>query len=575
LNSCCSKSAALLAGVLAATGCTDRGQPDQAGISLCQSETTPIIHIQGEDFRSPLTGSTASVRGVVTLRAGDGFYLESAESASQEGSSALFVDAAELARSVEPGQQWALQGTVAELGSERDTLTALSAVTGSDLCASGRPLPLTPAALPLDARAREALEGMRLHFTQPLSISDVYLQYRGEVTVSAGAPLRVPTEVEQPGSAARQLASQNRAQSLAADLPETGQSALPVGTQLSDVVGVLGHDGRQGKLLLQSLAIRERQPAPELAPGQPGRLRVVSANLLNFFNGDGRGGGFPTERGAETPAAFAAQSARLRAAIEQMRPDLLAVQELENDGFGTYSAAAELQDLLDSSRTGKWSAVDPETGRIGEDVITVGLFYRRESLETVGRAAVLDGPAFRRLSRQPLAQLFRHRASGQTFMLVVNHLKSKGRCPDSGANADQDDGQGCWNAARVAAVEALSPWLRRQATAAGTDRILIMGDMNAWRLEDPIRRFRELGYADLVEQLSGLPQHSFLYWGALGTLDYAFASPALAAHAVAATNWHVNARWPQRMELQPPWLRYSDHDPVVVDFDFSQPATSD
>ena len=188
---------------------------------------------------------------------------------------------------------------------------------------------------------------------------------------------------------------------------------------------------------------------------------------------------------------------------------------------------------------------------------------------------LLDGPAFQRLSRQPLAQLFRHRPSGRTFLLAVNHLKSKGRCPDAGENSDQKDGQGCWNAARLAAVKALSPWLRERAAAAGTDHILVMGDMNAWRLEDPIRLFRQLGFVDLVEQQSGLPQHSFLYWGALGTLDYAFASTTLSEWVAGATNWNVNARWPRKMNLQPRWLRYSDHDPVVVDFDFSQSAASD
>ena len=98
--------------------------------------------------------------------------------------------------------------------------------------------------------------------------------------------------------------------------------------------------------------------------------------------------------------------------------------------------------------------------------------------------------------------------------------------------------------------------------------------MNAWRNEDPIRQFREFGYSDLVEQLSGLPQYSFLYWGEFGTLDYVFASPALAEHARRAEIWHINANWPQNMEQPQPWLRTSDHDPVIVDFDFSHPTTS-
>jgi predicted extracellular nuclease len=108
----------------------------------------------------------------------------------------------------------------------------------------------------------------------------------------------------------------------------------------------------------------------------------------------------------------------------------------------------------------------------------------------------------------------------------------------------------------------------------GTDNIIVLGDMNAWRNEDPIRLFRDFGYIELVEQLSGLPQHSFLYWGQIGTLDYAFASSALAEYARKAEIWNINASWPQKMEQPQPWLRASDHDPVIVDLDFSQSATS-
>jgi len=167
------------------------------------------------------------------------------------------------------------------------------------------------------------------------------------------------------------------------------------------------------------------------------------------------------------------------------------------------------------------------------------------------------------------------RRTGEIFLVAVNHLKSKGRCPDDGENSDQGDGQGCWSTARVSAVRALAPWLKELAAELGTDNIMILGDMNAWRNEDPISQFLEFGYIELVERLSGLPQHSYLYWGQIGTLDYAFASPALAGHARNAEIWHINANWPQKMKQPQPWLRASDHDPVIVDLDFSQSATSD
>ena len=126
----------------------------------------------------------------------------------------------------------------------------------------------------------------------------------------------------------------------------------------------------------------------------------------------------------------------------------------------------------------------------------------------------------------------------------------------------------------MSAVRAQAPWLNELAAEMGTDNIIILGDMNAWRNEDPISQFKEFGYADLVGQLSGLPQYSYMYFGQIGTLDYALASSALAEHAQRAEILHINSNWPRKMEQPQPWLRASDHDPVIVDLDFSQRATS-
>jgi predicted extracellular nuclease len=540
----------------------------------------PIVAVQGDSYRSPLTGQRVVVRGAVTrIEPGRGFYLEDraggGERAAQRASRAVFVADAETAAALTPGQVVQLAGNVAETGSGRDTLTALTTPADLQLCGASDDLPSTPITLPLDARAREALEGMRVALSQPFAVTDTYNLHRGELTLAADAPLRVPTEDATPGDAAREAARRNRQRELAVALPGSERPPLPIGARLSGLIGVMGHDGDEQRFYPERLPEAELGADRPIDPAATGRVRIVSLNLLNYFNGDGRGGGFPTERGARDPAGFHEQQQRLAAALAELRPQLLAVQELENDGFGEYSAAQSLLQLL-RDRTGyDWAVVDPGNGPVGGDVITVGLFYRTAELEALGPPRVLGGPAFVRLSREPLAQLFRDRASGERLLVVANHLKSKGRCPDGGPNADRQDGQGCWNEARMDAVEAQLPWLQDLAVGAGTEHILILGDMNAWRREDPIRAFRAGGYVELVEKLAGPPQHSFLYFGQRGTLDYAFATPTLAALARAARIWHINSDWPRQLPLPQPWLRASDHDPVVIDFDFSQSATSD
>ena len=538
---------------------------------LCSSSPTPISQIQGDGWRSPLEGSRQTAAGVVTAVAnGEGMYLEENRAVASGASRALFVATPELAVHAEPGQYWVVTGTVQEIGGSRDTLTTLADPVAFAVCSEQQPLPRSDAKLPLSNVQREALEGMRLAFDQDVFVSDVYLHHRGVVSVSVGEDLRSATEDGAPGEAAARANRANRERTLAIRLPETPGSPLPVGSRAGSVVGVLGHDGRNPLLLAENIADPQPREIPQpFPPADEGDIRVVSANLLNFFNGDGMGGGFPAERGARSLADFEEQKARTGAVMAQLQPDLLAVQELENDGYGPRSAASTLLQVLENSTQGNYAVIEAPGGDyLGGDVISVGLFYLEATLEPVGPPHTLTAEPFLERSRQPLAQVFRDRASGETFLVAVNHLKSKGSCPDDGPNRNLRDGQGCWNAVRGESVDELLPWLGQIAVESGTDKVLVVGDMNAYRNEEPIERFRAGGYAELVERLSGLPQYSVRFYGQAGTLDYAFASPALVPLASRAAIWPINADWPPRMALPRPWLRMSDHDPVIIDLDF-------
>jgi predicted extracellular nuclease len=562
---------------LGLVSCREPAQQTVHLSQLCRGDPTAIEAVQGDGFASPLAGETVAVRGIVTrVESGKGFFIEAAGKPTHPNKSrALFVADAELSRTVRTGQELGVSGRVAELGAGPDTLTSLIESDAHTVCAEATDLPLSHLSLPLSPLEREGLEGMRVALDGALSLSDVYDMYRGEWTLSAGEPLRLPTEDMAPGQAAADLARANLDRALVVVLPGPDFPALPAGTGILHAAGVMGNPGGHQRLMLESTPRAAAPEAVAIGPPAAGRLRIVSLNLLNYFNGDGEGGDFPTARGAASLPDFEAQQARIRTALALIQPHLLAVQELENDGFGAYSAARSLLDLLNATGSSDWAFIDPGVGRIGGDIITVGLFFRQQVLEPVGSAELLRGAAFENLSRVPVAQRFRERASGVELLVAVNHLKSKGRCPDGGPDSDQDDGQGCWNRARVDAVHALTPWLAQLADESGTGRVLILGDMNAWRREDPIAAYRDAGYLELVEQLSGLPQYSYLFFGQRGTLDYALASPALSADARQAVIWHVNADWPREMPLPQPWLRMSDHDPVVVEFEFSQADTSD
>ncbi|NIQ98396.1 MAG: hypothetical protein GWN87_32830, partial [Desulfuromonadales bacterium] len=55
----------------------------------------------------------------------------------------------------------------------------------------------------------------------------------------------------------------------------------------------------------------------------------------------------------------------------------------------------------------------------------------------------------------------------------------------------------------------------------------------------------------------GMPLYSYIYRGAAGTLDYAFASESLAAMSSDAFIWHINAAYPWSGRPTEDWLRSS------------------
>ena len=98
--------------------------------------------------------------------------------------------------------------------------------------------------------------------------------------------------------------------------------------------------------------------------------------------------------------------------------------------------------------------------------------------------------------------------------------------------------------------------------------------MNAYRRQGPVNVIRNAGFEELMDDAAGRV-YSFIYFGQAGTLDYAFVSAALQPKVQQAFIWNVNAALPANMELPQPWLRFSDHDPVVVDIRLHQATTSD
>ena len=289
--------------------------------------------------------------------------------------------------------------------------------------------------------------------------------------------------------------------------PQGGLSAtntLRVGDTLNGLDGVM--DFRFGNYRIQPIgavnfiATNLRTPAPAAVGGN---LKVASFNVLNYFNGNGLGGGFPTSRGAETVFEFDRQEAKIVSALKAIDADIVGLMEIENDG-GPTSALAELVGALNAATApGTYAFVD--TGVIGTDEIKVALIYKPAAVVPVGTWDILttaDDPRFLDTRNRPtLAQTFRDLSSTQVLTVAVNHLKSKGSACGGAPDDQPDTGGGNCNGTRTAAAEALVDWLASDPTASGDADFLIIGDLNSYAFETPIQALEAGGFQNLVRAL--------------------------------------------------------------------------
>ena len=115
--------------------------------------------------------------------------------------------------------------------------------------------------------------------------------------------------------------------------------------------------------------------------------------------------------------------------------------------------------------------------------------------------------------------------------------------------------------------------------------MLIIGDLNAYGMEDPIRAITASGYHNLIAEKVGLSAYSYTFGGESGYLDHALASSSLAAFVDSVDEWHINADEPVVFDYNienksatqlvsyygSDAYRASDHDPVIVSLTFNTP----
>ncbi|MDR6216892.1 ExeM/NucH family extracellular endonuclease [Deinococcus soli (ex Cha et al. 2016)] len=586
---------------------------------------TGINTVQGAtpsgNAATPVSGQSVAVEGVVTsvhttnattsLR---GFFLQEEEidiDGDVTTSDGIFVYCDTSCPSVSAGDRVRVTGTAGEAFNNTQITTTAAGVT---TLTTGVPLPdAQPLTLPLDFSARERLEGMRV--TTSGVVTNNFTLGRGASFDIADA--RVPnfTQLNAPdiaANAAYQTTFKNRyiriddGSRVSNPDPEIfargGQSLSAANTlrggDAVSVTGVLGYgnDGWTGSGSIDTYRIHATQTSVQVTDGNPrlsapeavgGTLRVGAMNVLNYFttlvtSNTGctpNGVGGSAARGANTCEEFLRQQDKIVAAISGLNADVLNLMEIQNDfDKGSSSSVALLVQKLNATLgAGTYAYINPGA-KVGTDAISLAMIYKPAAVTPVGNLAILTNafdPNYADTCNRPTwAQTFQSNSNGGRFTAVAMHLKSKGSSCAATSDADIGDGQGNGYKARRNAATAIANWLATNPTGVDESDRLLMGDFNAYAMEEPLSILANAGYANLFDR----NVYSYQFDGQWGSLDQAVGSASLAAQVTGKTKWHINADEPTVLDYNrefksagqltslyaPDAFRSSDHDPLLI-----------
>lgn len=581
---------------------------------------TPVSSVQGSGPRSPMLGQTVTVSAIVTGDFQDndsdstsdlgGFFVQQQTPDNDPATSdGVFVfDGDNPTVDVAVSDRIEVTGKVVEHFDETQIHATVVRVTGTGrVRATDVNFPATDTIQNNDDEAianLEHLEGMLIRFPEKLTASSLrFLELFGEVRLTSGGRAfqftnsNVP---DGPAYAAHKDALAARTVILDDGLrianpeiirylnagSEPGYS-IRNGDSITGVVGNLrfsrgsGGGGNENWRLMPSdnPVFDDDNPRPS-APDIAGSVRVSSFNVLNFFSSidTGQSSCGPERdqncRGADSELELDRQLQKITTALQMMNADIIGLVELENDNSSSISTIVD--SLNDRIGDGNYDFVN--TGTIHDDAIKTGFIYNAATMRPSGAFALLTSSVDARFddnrNRPALAQTFTAIDSDGKLTVVVNHLKSKGSSCEPEGDPNTGDGQGNCNLTRSNAAAALADWVSTDPTSSGDDDFLIIGDLNAYLMEDPLSEFKNAGFINLLER--NPDPYSFVFDAAAGALDHALATEGLAAQVVDAIEWHINADEPPLRDYNlenernvalfdgnSPY-RASDHDPVII-----------
>jgi hypothetical protein len=590
------------------------GNPQNAS-SACITAAVLLPHdVQGAGSVSPLAGTIVSVRGVVTARALDGFFLQTepgSEDADANTSEGLFVFTGGAPAAAPAGHLVQVTGSVSEFvpaadpaSPSRTQLTAVSSVTDLGAATPPEPYALTAADLPDTGTPDqlERLEGMRVTVPSLTAVSPTgglkdepnassasdgafYAVVAGarpfrEPGIETGYPM-LPCALA-PCNIASFDANPERLRVDSDALEGTTAVNVTTGAVMMDVTGPLDFASRAYTLLPESTPAPLGGMAIVAAPAaEAGEFSIASFNVDRFYDAGDDPGGDPVLTAAAYDTRLAKASQTIRNVMNM--PDIIGFQEVEH--------LAVLQDVANRVDADAAPAGQPAPNYaaylfegVDADGLDVGVLVKS------GRVSVISAePIGTEVNDRP-SLLLQAMLSGpatmlpQTVTVIVNQLS-----PLSGAERDDATGQ-MVRARRQAQAEFLANFVQGRQLNDPAEAIVSIGDYNAFGFND--------GYVDTVGTIRGVPappdqvvtaspdlvspdlvdagevmpageRYSFVFDGNAQSFDHVLVTANLTPQFAGLARPRVNADFPEALRGDETTAsRLSDRDPVVAYFAF-------
>ena len=597
---------------------TDKNEGIPAGATTSAAQVTApkevknIGEVQGESHESPLVGKEVVINNVVVTKTDKtGFYVQDKVSDNNpKTSDAVYVASEEK---VESGDLLKVQGTVKEGYMEEYsvrpgqtfkkpagslTVTQIINATITKLGKTDLPKALnisekmpkdivdnTPTKYNPETEALdywESLEGMRVEVTKPKVTGP---QYKGDIYVLPG---------DYKGQKLNNIGGVN----LRPGVQNTEVLPITVGNKFvakakdyfnENITGVVTYRNKTYKIDPSSVpAIQDgglKREVSKIYPSED-KLTIASYNIENFSANNKGHDETPEEKVDKIANSF----------IKEVHsPDIITLIEVQdnnggvNDGTVDGVKSGEKLAQRIKSLGGpdyKYTEIAPVDGKDGGKPganIRVAYLYNPKRVTLIGKekggseeaARFVNGhleknPAridpksvhFEKV-RKSLAAEFEFK--GERIVVIANHLKSKlGDDAIYGSNQPSVENT---KAKRIEEAKILNAFIKEGLRQNPNLKFVLTGDFNDFEFSDSVRTIVGNELVNLMAEHEAGDRYSYFYRGSNQSLDNILISKNI-KDKVVFSPVHINASFMEEHG------RASDHDPVVVQIDFSKKEVS-